>query len=31
MISATDTAFLMDPYKQWIKTDAEIKELLERR
>ena len=30
-ISATETAFLMDPYRQWIKTDAEIKELLERR
>lgn len=29
-ISATETAFLMDPYRQWIKTDAEIRELEER-
>lgn len=24
----TDTAFLMDPYRKWIKTDAEIKQLM---
>lgn len=25
------TTFLMDPYRKWIKTDAEIKQLMERR
>lgn len=29
-ISATDTAFLMDPYRQWLKSEAEIKELMDR-
>lgn len=28
LISKSDTAFLMDPYRKWIKTDAEIKELM---
>lgn len=27
----TNTAFLMDPYKKWIKSDAEVKELMEGR
>lgn len=27
-ITSTATAFLMDPYKKWIKSDAEIKELM---
>lgn len=30
-ISDTATAFLMDPYRKWIKSDAEVKELMERR
>lgn len=30
-LSNTPTAFLMDPYRKWIKSDAEIKELMERR
>ena len=29
-ISDTATAFLMDPYRKWIKTDAEVQELLEK-
>lgn len=24
----SDTAFLMDPYRKWIKTDEEIKQLM---
>ena len=28
-LSNTPTAFLMDPYRKWIKSDAEIKELTE--
>ncbi len=31
MISATETAFLMDPYRKWLKSEAEISELMERR
>ena len=30
-ICATPTAFLMDPYRKWIKSDAEIMELMEGR
>ncbi|MGR6836918.1 CoA transferase subunit A [Syntrophomonas erecta] len=30
-ITATPTAFLMDPYRKWIKSDADIKALMERR
>ncbi|HWP96695.1 MAG TPA: CoA-transferase [Syntrophomonadaceae bacterium] len=30
-LTDTATAFLMDPYRKWIKTDAEIKELMGRR
>ena len=29
-ITNTATAFLMDPYRKWIKSDAEVKELLDR-
>ena len=29
-ISATETAFLMDPYCKWIKSDIEAAELLDR-
>jgi glutaconate CoA-transferase subunit A len=31
MISATETAFLMDPYRKWIKSEAQIKELMDRK
>ncbi len=31
MISATETGFLMDPYRKWIKSDARIKELAKRK
>lgn len=30
-LTSTPTAFLMDPYRKWIKDDREVKELLERR
>lgn len=30
-ISQTATAFLMDPYRKWIRNDAEIRELQERK
>jgi glutaconate CoA-transferase subunit A len=30
-LTNTPTKFLMDPYRKWIKTDQEIKELMERR
>jgi hypothetical protein len=31
MISATETGFLMDPYRKWIKSEAQIKELMDRK
>jgi len=30
-LTNTATAFLMEPYRKWIKSDADIKELMERR
>lgn len=30
-LTNTPTAFLMDPYRKWIKSDAEIKEIMEGR
>ncbi len=31
MITNTATKLLMDPYRKWIKTDAEVQQLLDRR
>jgi len=31
MITATETGFLMDPYRKWLKSEPEIKELMDRK